>query len=344
MSDKKQSILAAGFLLTLRHWRALVWTYVFQLALAILFTLRFHAELAAILNHSLASRSLVNGFDIGALAEVLIHLHQSGGAATSFVGIALFALLYLLLTAGTLFVFQTGEKALLSTLLSTGLRYFWRFLRLLLIAIPVQTAVLGVLFGLRSAFLKHADRFVVGVPMFLHTAISLLVIGLIAVFLRVYFDLTEVYTLQLGIRGDRRMRRSLLPALRVYFANFGRVYFSFLGIQILGKLGLMFFFFVALQLLATPHVGPLFLLAQIGLFLLLAARFWQHGMETALVLANPIPEPAPLPVPEEAYAPLPDPIPSPEPEPPYFTPTNSDNEDACATDTGPKDDPPAKPV
>lgn len=344
MSDKKQSILTAGFLLTLRHWRALVWAYVFQLVLAVIFSLQFHAQLADILNHSIASRSLIHGFDLGALAEILIHLHQNGGAAISFAGIFLFVLMYLLLTAGTLFVFQTEEKAQLSTLLSNGLRYFWRFIRLLLIAIPVQAFVLGVLFHLRGAFMDHADRFVVGIPLFLHSILSLLVVGLVAVFLRVYFDLTEVYTIQLGIRGDRRIRRSLLPALRVYFASFSRIYFSFLGIQILGKFCLMFCFFLALQLLATPHIGPLFFFAQLGLFLLLAARFWQHGMETALALANPIPEPeqATPHISADTYEPLPDPIPSPEPEPPYFAPTEPAGEASSPTGTGSGDDPPAK--
>jgi hypothetical protein len=100
--------------------------------------------------------------------------------------------------------------------------------------------------------------------------------------------------------------RSLLPALRVYFSNFGRAYGSFLLIQVLGKLGLLFFFLIALRLLATPHVLPLFFFAQAGLFLLLAARFWQHGMETALALENPIRLP-------EATV-----FPASEPAPPYI--------------------------
>jgi hypothetical protein len=47
-------------------------------------------------------------------------------------------------------------------------------------------------------------------------------------------------------------------------------------------------------MLAQPRVWPTFLLAQLGLFLMLFTRFWQRGMETSLALQNPASSP-PLP-------------------------------------------------
>ena len=47
--------------------------------------------------------------------------------------------------------------------------------------------------------------------------------------------------------------------------------------------------------LAQPRVWPMFLLAQLGLFLMLLMRFWQRGAETVLALDNPIPMPVALP-------------------------------------------------
>ena len=47
----------------------------------------------------------------------------------------------------------------------------------------------------------------------------------------------------------------------------------------------------SMHLLALPRVWPMFLLAQLGLFLMLFTRFWQRGAETSLALENPIPNP-----------------------------------------------------
>jgi hypothetical protein len=43
-----------------------------------------------------------------------------------------------------------------------------------------------------------------------------------------------------------------------------------------------------MHMLAQPRVWPTFLLAQLGLFLMLLTRFWQRGVETSLALQNPI--------------------------------------------------------
>ncbi len=47
-----------------------------------------------------------------------------------------------------------------------------------------------------------------------------------------------------------------------------------------------------MHMLAQPRVWPTFLLAQLGLFLMLFTRFWQRGAETSLALQNPIPTPS----------------------------------------------------
>src|SRR5207248_10237602 len=49
---------------------------------------------------------------------------------------------------------------------------------------------------------------------------------------------------------------------------------------------------ISMHMLAQPRVWPTFLLAQLGLFLMLFTRFWQRAAETSLSLQNPIPSPA----------------------------------------------------
>jgi hypothetical protein len=47
-----------------------------------------------------------------------------------------------------------------------------------------------------------------------------------------------------------------------------------------------------MHMLAQPRVWPTFLLAQLGLFVMLFTRFWQRGAETSLALQNPTPNPS----------------------------------------------------
>jgi hypothetical protein len=84
--------------------------------------------------------------------------------------------------------------------------------------------------------------------------------------------------------GEGRVHQALLPAFRLLFRYFFRTFGSFLLAGIAGVCGL------ALCLILWKHlpahrVWVAALLAQVGLFLLLASRFWQRGLEAALVLA-----------------------------------------------------------
>jgi hypothetical protein len=132
-----------------------------------------------------------------------------------------------------------------------------------------------------------------------HALVALILIGLVAAALRVYFDLVEVYTVQLGQllrpagsngaeKPDRRVRRTLKPAWRTFRRNFFRMYCTFILLALAGLFAVFVTARMAMHSLAQPRVWPMFLLAQVGLFLMLLTRFWQRGAETVLVLESPI--------------------------------------------------------
>src|ERR1700734_3208528 len=121
---RKRSILIHGLGITLRRLPAFLWTYVFNLGLAIVFSLGLHHSLSSILDHSFASQRLVSAFDLGTVAEAIMHLHEgpSGDSAFSAAHAGIFAYLaiYFLLIPGTLFCYQTSYPARLGTLLQQG--------------------------------------------------------------------------------------------------------------------------------------------------------------------------------------------------------------------------------
>jgi hypothetical protein len=74
-----------------------------------------------------------------------------------------------------------------------------------------------------------------------------------------------------------------MPAFRLLFRNFFRIFGSFLLAGIAGVASLALFL-AMWKALPAHQVWLAALLAQLGLFLLLASRFWQRGIEATLVM------------------------------------------------------------
>ena len=335
-------MLVNGLLLALSRPGAVLWTYAANLLLALVFALRLHFQLAALLNHSLAAQRLTAQFDLGTAIEAVERTTRDTPASgvSSYLGIPLYLAVYFLLVPGTLFIYRVPAPARLSILLSAGVRFFWRFVRITLLTVVVSLAVLAPLGVAAAALASAIDERMVGAPSLLLRALTWLALVPVAALLRLYFDLVEVYTVQLDDQlrhsgfPDRRVRRTLLPALRTLGRNFARAYGTFFALLLLGLAAFAFFSRVAAHTLARPGSLRLFLFAQAGLLLMLFTRFWQRAAETVLVADNPLPEPAPqvimFPQPAEepptaqpSTAPAPtapahvaDPVPDPEPASP----------------------------
>jgi hypothetical protein len=301
---ERRNIFLDGLSLTVRRLSAFLWTYAFNLLLALLFSIGLNRQLSTLMNHSLAAQRLSSGFDLGVLGETYLHLHEGpvgdAGTVVGHASIPLYLLIYFLLVPGTLFCYQTDAPARLSTLLHQGLLYFWRFVRITLLTLLISALILAPLFILQNKWADHVDEHIVGRSAFLYILAGNIILFLVASILRLYFDLVEVYTVQLGLnlrpngKPDRRVHRTLGPALRTLQTHFSQAWPIFLFLTLLGFAAVVLAARASMHMLAQPRVWPTFLLAQLGLFLMLFTRFWQRGMETSLALQNPISSP-PLP-------------------------------------------------
>ena len=297
MRSETRPLLTRGLQLVVSRPGAVLWTYAANLGLALLFSLRLNAQLSDVLSHSLASQRLNSAFDLGTLGGLVMRL-QHGAPATgvaSYVGVLLYLLVYFVLVPGSLFCYQTASPARLAILASLGLQFFWRFVRITLLTAIVSALILGPLMLLNNVVDHRLTERLTGMPALLAQAPGLLVIALVAAFLRLYFDLVEVYTVHLNdhLRAsgqpDRRVRRTLAPALRTLLRNLPRAFGSFILLTLLGLLAVVGSSWMSIHLLAQPHVAPIFLLGQLGLTGMLLTRFWQRGAETTLALDNPMP-------------------------------------------------------
>jgi hypothetical protein len=324
---RSRSILFHGLSITLRRLPAFLWTYLFNLGLSLAFCFPLYQQLSTLLDHSLAAQKISSGFDLSVVLSSIMQLQHGSASraltATSYESLPAYLLIYLLLVPGTLFCYLTRAHSTLSSLFRQGLQHFWRFVRIVLLTLIAAFFILGPLGLLQRHWARFVDEHFVGRPALLLTLAGAGVVLLIASLLRLYFDLVEVYTVQLGThtrssgRPDRRVRRTLGPAFRLVRTHLARAWMVFLFLAILGSAAVFFATRTAMHMLAQPRAWPMFVLAQVGLFLMLFMRFWQRGAEASLVLQNPVApeEPASV-VPRESSSRV---HPVPPPPPPSAT-------------------------
>jgi hypothetical protein len=281
------NLLARGFQLVLRNWPCVVWVYAVNLVLALLASVPFAVGLSSYLDHTLAAQKIAGTIDLANIVELILHVRDTGFFpmvmhTAGWVGLLQLLALFFLF-AGSVFVFVAAEPPQLSVLLRGGVAYFWRFARAALLAGGSAAIIVCVLLALRAGLLARADSFYVERRMFLYSAISGAVVLLVALLLRLWWDLVEIYVVRNAMDGERRVHLALAPAFRLLFRYFFRIFGSFLltGLAGVAALALCLFLWKALP---AHQVWLAALLAQIGLFLLLASRFWQRGVEATLVM------------------------------------------------------------
>ena len=160
----RRSVLWNGLWLVVRRPGAVVWTYVFNLVLALVFAMRLGEQLGAVLDHSLAASSMNNGFDVGTLMGAILRLNEGvpSGGASGMAGLLLWALVYFLLMPGALVVYQLQAPGKLSSLLMSGVLYFWRTVRIWLLMAVVSAIVLLPLISAQRAWAKHVEEHLTG--------------------------------------------------------------------------------------------------------------------------------------------------------------------------------------
>ncbi len=282
-----------GWQISLRNWHCIFWIYVLNLTFGLLSGTPLLAGLAPYLDHSLASRQIAGNLDAAYLGELGLHLsrdHVLAAAGHGAIGLTAVELLAMILLAGgTIRIYLAGEPPKLPVLLARGSEYFWRMVRVSLLSAAISGVVLAGLLWARAALLERAHAVYVERTMFLYAAASAAFVLLVALLLRLWFDLVEVYTIRNGAVGNRRIRQAVLPALRLLLHNFWRTSATFLSIGLLGAGALAACFFLWKELVPPDQVWLAALVAQLGLLLFLAARYWQRAMQVSLVLAAELP-------------------------------------------------------
>ena len=272
----------------LRNWPCVVWTYAANLLFAVLGGIPLASGLSPYLDHSLAAKKIDGTIDTSYLRELVIQLRPTAffpmvRHTAVWLNVVQVLLLFVLFS-GSVFIYVSAEPPRFSVMLRGGIAYFWRFVRAAIVVGFAATLIVGLLFGIRELLLDRVGNVYVERQFFIYSAVSAGLILLAALLVRLWWDLVEVYIVRNAMDGERRILPALLPALRLLFHHFFRTFGSFLVAGLAGVFAFALCLFLW-RLLPAHQVWIACLLAQLGLFLLLAGRFWQRGIEATLVMA-----------------------------------------------------------
>lgn len=278
MSGTRPKTFLAGAALVWKWQRLAWWIFAVTLIFGLLSTQGMVDRAAGKLNHSMASRRLVDGWDLSAFGE----LAQLPNSPIEFQGPAVihfsivFAIFMLFLTGGILATYLRDEKPSAARFFEACGQYFWRFVRLLIYFAIVLIPMGGISAGV-GALYDHIDELSVSpFPAVYFLVAGSLVILLLLSIVRLWFDMAEIIAVA---DDERRMHKALRRAARLLWHNFFSLLWLYLRIAILG----LVLFFFGLRLWMT-FLGPqsyvlAFLLSQLMILVWIGTRLWQRASE-----------------------------------------------------------------
>jgi hypothetical protein len=309
MADDNKGLVAAGASLVWRRQSLLWWVFAVNLILSALATAPTHNKLQEVLGHSLAGQPLTKGFDLGMFFELVrvpeSNLFASHGDSLH-MGI-LFFLFMLFVTGGILTVYREDRKLKTGEFFGASGAFFWRFVRLVLLSL-IPFVVLGLAFwGVNKLSDYIGDRTVSAQTGFYIFIAGAIVVTLLALFVRLWFDIAQVRAV---VQDEHKMWPNLWKALGISWRNVStlfRVYLCISGAAWV-TLAVGLFIWSKLPPTATPVT---FLLLEFIILLQLLTRLWQRASSVtwyrrhaALFPSDAVDYTTPAPI--ELIEPLPD--------------------------------------
>lgn len=313
---QRQSAMGAGWRLLTRRKAVVGWIYLANLLVGLLAAGAAGSALGVVLNQSLEADRLVNGFDLAVLIEALSRPQfvAAPAAFASIVLVVLNALLMFFITPGVAAEFLADSPLGAEEFFASCGRFFWRFVRLTLWTLLILLPIVALLGATRGALVKAAGRTEMLRLPFGVGLVGAIVIILVVLALRAWFD---VALYELETSDERTTRRTLPAAWRRLRGEFGRLYRSYVASTFL-MFALTAVVIVLWTRVPAARIGLTFLLMQVIVFGCLLARLWQRAAAACWFQQRVVEvTPAPVGPPEEIVPapPLPLATPSlPEPE------------------------------
>lgn len=288
MKGARPKTFLAGAAIVWRRQRILWLLYAANLLLAFLGARGAATRTGEILNHSLAAERLVHGFSVGAYIELRLHpnLPFSASRPMMIYSSILFALFMLFATGGVLAAYYEGRRLAAGNFFQACGEHFWPFLRLM-VCLAIALIPVGILAGLAGVLYRRVGRQSISPFPAVHIVeVAAVIIVLLLMSLRLWFDMAQVIAVA---EGEKNMRRALKSSAILLRHNFGSLFWLYLRISLLGWVGLWLGLNVWMEHLRPEAIGRAFFVSQAMIIFWLATRLWQRASE-ALWYRERLPE------------------------------------------------------
>jgi hypothetical protein len=272
--NANRSLLSAGLGILRRTKRYVIWFFLLNLTLASMGTAVFRLNAGAVLNHSLESAKLTQGFDLATFIELLARPEvgsMQAMHASSFDFAFLFFLLTLFFLPGVFLGYASDHRLPRPEFFRACGQNFWRFIRILIFYLFIAGIPVAILFGIQKGIDKAADRSTNELLPFTLEMICLGIIFLVAMFFRAWFDQAEV---EIVLRDQNAVRRTIGPARRR--TSFG-LWVTYLFIAVLAGIFLIIGLWLWHSIVPPSSVLGAFIVGQLTMFVWLKMRFWQRA-------------------------------------------------------------------
>lgn len=275
--------LKSGFVQMWANRRMVLIFYFANLLFGLLVMLPFRAILNKFAGHSLLSTKLGGLMDMDFLFEFIKHNSSALSMLTALLLMVsvVYWLFALFLSGGAFAVFATGEKYSSTLFWGSAAKYFGRFIRLVLLSVPVfvllfclqflESAIERILFGSDPyQYISYWGRWIkLGLRY-----ISILLFGLVLDYARIHVIVMD----------QLKMRISLWKGIKFAFKNFSRTFGLAFLLFFIGVVALVIYNPLA-NVLSAPKtfvVIMLFMLQQLYLFFRMMLRLTLYSSQTHL--------------------------------------------------------------
>jgi hypothetical protein len=307
MADGKPKTFFSGAALVWQRQRILWLLFIANFVLASFGTYETRQRVGSILNHRLAADELLHGFNVGTVISLGTNNETPFASLHSGMlhSALLFTLFLLFATGGILASYYSGQRLKAGPFFEACGHHFWRFFRLtiylLIVLIPV-----GILGKIASSQYDRIDKQSISpMPAVHFTEAAVVVIILLLMCIRIWFDMAEIIAVA---EDERRMHRALRSAASLLRHNFGSLFWLYFRVSVVGWIVFGLGLHVWIKHLPPDSVRAAFVLSQLLIIFWLATRLWQRASESiwfrehqrAIAASAPLSEP-PIAAPQETY-------------------------------------------
>jgi len=301
MADATPRTFFSGASLVWGRQRVLWLIYVVNFALAYFATRGTNERIAAILDHSLAARQIVHGFNLGALASLAANPESPlGGSISASLSTAmLFTVFMVFATGGVLATYYSGQRLHSGAFFEACGHHFWRFVRLTiyLVVVLIPVFILGEI--MHRVYDRIDKQSISPMPAVHFLEVAVVLVLLLLICIRVWFDMAQVISVA---EDERRIHKALRRSATLMRHNFLSLYWLYLRVSLVSWIVFAIGLHIWMTHLRPESILAPFLLSQFLIIFWQGCRLWQRaseciwyrGHQRAIAVSTPSYEPLPV--------------------------------------------------